>query len=150
MSTSKFSSDHETFVQIFQLSCSLENKIYMRVCRKNIRVQCGIIFYHVLFTCAKYFAFCRSRIFVSWDIVANLRYILYISTLLFNWVLAARDKWQRNGASLMQIDIWKHYWCILHAVLGCLWLYVAFVSNLIDELNSSELNSTQTRRLAPA
>jgi hypothetical protein len=44
---------------------------------------------------------------------------LYISTLLFNWVLAARDKWQRNGASLMQIDIWKHYWCILHAVLGC-------------------------------
>ena len=44
MSTSKFSSDHETFVQIFQLSCSLENKIYMRVCRKNIRVQCGIIF----------------------------------------------------------------------------------------------------------
>jgi hypothetical protein len=21
----------------------------------------------------------------------------------------------------MQIDIWKHYWCILHAVLGCLW-----------------------------
>ena len=80
MSTSKFSSDHETFVQIFQLSCSLENKIYMRVCRKNIRVQCGIIFYHVLFTCAKYFAFCRSGIFVSWDIVANLRYILYINT----------------------------------------------------------------------
>ena len=29
-------------------------------------------------------------------------------------------------------------------------LYVAFVSNLIDELNSSELNSTQTHRLAPA
>jgi hypothetical protein len=47
------------------------------------RVQCGIIFYHVLFTCAKYFAFCRSRIFVSWDIVANLRYILYIWTMLF-------------------------------------------------------------------
>ena len=65
MSTSKFSSDHETFVQIFQLSCNPENKIYMRVCRKNIRVQCDIIFYHVLFTCAKYFAFCRSRIFVS-------------------------------------------------------------------------------------
>ena len=54
MGPSKFSSDHETFVQIFHLSCSLENKIYMRVCRKNIRVQCGIIFYHVLFTCAKY------------------------------------------------------------------------------------------------
>jgi hypothetical protein len=35
--------------------------------------------------------------------------------------ISARDKWQRNGASLMQIDIWKHYWCILHAVLGCLW-----------------------------
>ena len=53
MSPSKFSSDHETFVQIFHLSCSLENKIYMRVCRKNIRVQCGIIFYHVLFTSVK-------------------------------------------------------------------------------------------------
>jgi hypothetical protein len=44
METSKFSSDHETFVQILHFSCSLENKIYMRVCRKNIRVQCGIIF----------------------------------------------------------------------------------------------------------
>jgi hypothetical protein len=30
-----------------------------------------LVFYHVLFTCAKYFAFCRSRIFVSWDIVVD-------------------------------------------------------------------------------
>ena len=57
MEPTKFSPDHEMFVQIFQLSCSLENKIYVRVYRKIIRVQCGIIFYHVLLTCAKYFAF---------------------------------------------------------------------------------------------
>ena len=73
METTKFSPDHEKFLQIFQLSCSLENKIYVRVYRKIIRVQCGIIFYHVCYTCAKYFAFFRSRIFVSWDIVANLK-----------------------------------------------------------------------------
>jgi hypothetical protein len=73
METRKFSPDHEKFLQIFQLSCSLKNKIYVRVYRKIIRVQCGIIFYHVCFTCAKCFAFCRSRIFVSWDIVANLK-----------------------------------------------------------------------------
>jgi hypothetical protein len=73
----------EMFLQIFQLSWSLENKIYLPVYRKIIRVQCGIIFYHVCFTCAKYFAFCRSRIFVSWDIVANLRYIIYIRRMLF-------------------------------------------------------------------
>jgi hypothetical protein len=47
METKKFSPDHEMFVQIFQLSCSIENKIYVRVYRKIIRVQCGIIFYHV-------------------------------------------------------------------------------------------------------
>jgi hypothetical protein len=41
-------------------------------------------FYHVLFTCAKYFAFCRSRIFVSWDIVATLRYILYVYEQCFS------------------------------------------------------------------
>jgi hypothetical protein len=34
METTKFSSDHEMFVQIFQLSCSLENRIYVRVYRK--------------------------------------------------------------------------------------------------------------------
>jgi hypothetical protein len=73
METTKFSPDHEKFLQIFQLSCSLENKIYVRVYSKIIRVQCGIIFYHVCFTYAKYFAFCRSRIFVSWDVVANLK-----------------------------------------------------------------------------
>jgi hypothetical protein len=28
METTKFSSDHEMFMQIFQLSCSLGNKIY--------------------------------------------------------------------------------------------------------------------------
>jgi hypothetical protein len=73
METTKFSPDDEKFLQIFQLSCSLENTIYVRVYWKIIRVQCGIIFYHVCFTCAKYFAFCRSRIFVSWDVVANLK-----------------------------------------------------------------------------
>jgi hypothetical protein len=73
METTKFSPDHEKFLQIFQLSCSPENKINVPVYRKIIRVQCGIIFYHVCFTCAKCFAFCRSRIFVSWDIVANLK-----------------------------------------------------------------------------
>ena len=31
MESTKFSPDHEMFVQIFQLSCSLENKIYVRV-----------------------------------------------------------------------------------------------------------------------
>jgi hypothetical protein len=44
METTKIPPDHEMFVQIFQLSCSLENKIYVRVYRKIIRVQCGIIF----------------------------------------------------------------------------------------------------------
>ena len=34
METTKFSSDHEMFVQIFQFSCSLENRIYVRVYRK--------------------------------------------------------------------------------------------------------------------
>ena len=117
MSTSKFSSDHETFVQIFHLSCSLENKIYMRVCRKNIRVQCGIIFYHVLFTCTKYFAFCRSRIFVSCDIVAYLRYNLYISTLLFKLSACGARQMTKEWGELNANCIWKHYWCILHAVL---------------------------------
>ena len=67
METTTFSPDHEKFLQIniFQLSCSLENIIYVRVYRKIIRVQCGIIFDHVCYTCAKYFAFFRSRIFVS-------------------------------------------------------------------------------------
>jgi hypothetical protein len=31
MEPTKFSPDHEMFVQILQLSCSLENKIYVRV-----------------------------------------------------------------------------------------------------------------------
>jgi hypothetical protein len=53
METTKFSPDHEMFVQIFQLSCSLENKIYLRVYRKIMRVQCGMIFYHVLLMCVR-------------------------------------------------------------------------------------------------
>jgi hypothetical protein len=68
-----------------------------------------------------------------------LIYIDYTSTLLFNWVLVARDKWQRNGASLMQIDIWKHYWCILHAVLGCLW------DNLTGSVFRSHLNKARSQ-----
>jgi hypothetical protein len=80
------------------------------------------------------FVICRAPQALNWkavliyiDYTYNLyipntyRYNLYISNCFSNWVLEARDKWQRNGASLMQIDIWKHYWCILHAVLGCLW-----------------------------
>ena len=34
METTKFSPDHEKFLQIFQLSCSLENKIYVRYIEK--------------------------------------------------------------------------------------------------------------------
>jgi hypothetical protein len=34
METTKFSSDNEMFVQIFQLSCSLENNIYVRYVEK--------------------------------------------------------------------------------------------------------------------
>ena len=38
METTKFSLDNKMYVQIFQLLCSLENKIYVREYRKIIRV----------------------------------------------------------------------------------------------------------------
>ena len=57
---------------VFQLSGVIENKFVSWYLDKLSGFNLVYNFYHVSFTCAKYFVFVQSRMFVDWNKVVNL------------------------------------------------------------------------------